>query len=165
MFRMIVIGFFSFIGISLFALQGLATWKKQDNYRKGFVGTIELYKSSPFEAQRLTKQATQTCLEDQAGGKLPAYYVDIMTDSIAATFRFASENDFDSSQDPVAQEFVSEIKQTMSARIDEIARRMEREPESVQRRLNKSMDWATTSGKSAASCVALNVVRLAAAEQ
>ncbi len=165
MFRMIVIGFFSFIGISLFALQGMATWKQQDNYKKGVLGTVELYKSMPFEAQRLTKLAAQTCLEDRAGGKLPSYFTDFMADSVAAAFSYAAENDFESSEDPAVQNFVSEMKTSMTGRIDEIAQRIAREPESLKRRLNTAMDWVNGNRKSAASCVGLNVMRQAAAEQ
>ena len=164
MFRMIAIGFFSFIGTSLFALQGLATWKMQDNYRKGVLGTVELYKTMPFEAQRLTKLATQTCLEDRADGKLPSYYTNFMAETATATLRYAAENEFESSQDPAVKDFVSEMKAAMAERIGNIAQRMAREPESMLRRMHRSMEWVNGNRKSFASCIGLNVVRQAAVE-
>ncbi len=165
MFRMIAIGFFSLIGVTLFGLQGLATWKKHDNYKKGVLGTVELYKTAPIEAERLTVLATKTCLENRTGGELPSYYTDIMADSATAAFRFASENEFDSTSDPTVQTFVAELQDSMTNRVAKIAKRMAREPQDVQNRLNASMTWLTGNGRAAMDCVGLNVARLAAAEQ
>ena len=165
MFRMIVIGFFSFIGISLFALQGMATYKKHDNFKKGVLGTVDLYKATPFEAQRLTNVATKACLEDRSGGELPSYYTEIMADSAAAAFRFASENEFESTEDANVKQFVSEMKQALEGRINDIAGRMAKEPESLQVRLNASLDWLNGNRKTLINCVGLKVVRLAAAAE
>ncbi|MEM8688562.1 MAG: hypothetical protein AAGF81_14610 [Pseudomonadota bacterium] len=165
MFRMIAIGFCSLIGVTLFGLQGLATWQKQDTDKNGVLGIVELYKSAPGEAERLTTLAMKTCLEDRSGGKLPAYYTDIMAGSAAAAFRTDSQNGFDTTQDPAVQTFVAEIQEAVSGRVSKIAKRMTKEPQDVQNRLNASMNWITGNGRAAMDCVGLNVARLAAAEQ
>ncbi len=164
MFRMIAIGFFSLIGVTLFGLQGLATWKSHDNYKRGVLSTVELFNSSPAEAERLTVLATKTCLENRSGGELPAYYTDILADSAAAAFRFASQNSFDATEDPVVQTFAADLRKTMVSRVSKVARRVAKEPQDVQDRLTASMNWLTGNGRAAMDCVGLNVSRLAAAE-
>ncbi|MEM1198310.1 MAG: hypothetical protein AAGI06_03270 [Pseudomonadota bacterium] len=165
MFRMIAIGFFSLIGVTLFGLQSLANWKTQDNTKKGVLGAVELYKSAPAQAEHLTKMATKTCLENRSGGELPAYYTDTLAEPAAATFRFASQNDFDTTADPVVQTFVAELQETMAGRVSKIAKRMAKEPQDMRNRLTASMNWLTGNRRAAIDCVGLNVVRLAAAEQ
>lgn len=165
MFRMIAIGFISLIGVSLFGLQGLATWKKQDNYKKGVLGTIELYKSAPVAAERWTRLATRTCLEDRSEGDLPSYYTDAMADLAATAFRFASQNDYDSAKDPIVQTFVAEVQDTIVGRFNKVANRMAREPRDVQKRLTSSMNWFASNGRAAMACIGLNVAHLAKAEK
>ncbi|MCP4315859.1 MAG: hypothetical protein GY789_07510 [Hyphomicrobiales bacterium] len=158
--RMFMLGLFGFIFAGLAGLQGLAVYKREDNAGKAMAGTIALYQESPSQTRRLIKVAVRECLENEAGGELPGYYTDLMSNLMVKTIRFAGDNEFDSTDDPKVQTFVAELSETTMANSEVLLRLLKREPLDVRKRMVTLVERLEGKPTAVARCMGSKVMRM-----
>ncbi len=144
MLKIVAIGVAGFVGVSLLGLQGVAVWKKQDNIGKAAFEMVAYHRTSPRQAERHTKMALRACLREKAGGKVPEYLVQFLSDPMMKGYRFAAKHNVTSMDDPEVVAFKKSLTDKVFKDALKLGRRLHKENKQTKERttdLLRTMRW------------------------